>query len=85
MTPLEYHTISAREISAAVRIPEREVIGHLVHIRATTLKIGRHLPITPTVCKKCGFPFKKRERFFRPGKCPVCHNEHLAEPLYCIR
>jgi predicted Zn-ribbon and HTH transcriptional regulator len=85
MTLLEHHTLSARDISAAVRIPEREVIGHLEHIRASTLKIGRHLQIIPAVCKKCGFSFSKRERLSRPGKCPICHNEQLAEPLYCIQ
>ncbi len=85
MTLLEHHTLSARDISAAVRIPEREVISHLEHIRASTLKIGGHLQIIPAVCKKCGFSFSKRERLSRPGKCPVCHNEQLAEPLYGIQ
>ena len=84
-TLLEHHTLSARDISAAVRIPEREVIGHLEHIRTTILKIGLHLLITPAVCKKCGFSFRKRERLSRPGKCPVCHNEQLAEPRYGIQ
>lgn len=85
MTLLELHTLSARDISAAARIPEREVINHLEHIRATAQKVGRHLLITPAVCKKCGFSFTKRERLSRPGKCPVCNSEQLAEPLYSIR
>lgn len=85
VTLLEHHTLSARDISAAVRIPEREVIDHLEHIRASTLNIGRHLQITPAICKKCGFSFSKRERLSRPGRCPLCHNEQLAEPLYGIQ
>jgi transcriptional regulator len=81
-TLLERHTLSAREISAAVRIPEREVLDHLEHIRAATHKSGQQLLLTPAVCKKCGFAFRKRERLTRPGKCPVCRSEQIAEPLY---
>jgi predicted Zn-ribbon and HTH transcriptional regulator len=82
MTLLERHTLSAREISAAVRIPEKEVVGHLEHIRAATHKEALHLVVTPAICKKCGFTFRKRERLSRPGKCPVCRCEQIAEPLY---
>jgi hypothetical protein len=84
MKLLEHHTLSAKEISMAVRIPEKEVISHLEHIRTSTHNNDRHLLITPAVCKKCGFTFKKRERLTRPGKCPVCNNEQIAEPLYGI-
>jgi len=84
ITLLEHHTLSAQEISVAVRIPEKEVISHLEHIRTATHKNDRHLLITPAVCKKCGFIFKKRERLTRPGKCPLCHNEQIAVPLYGI-
>jgi predicted Zn-ribbon and HTH transcriptional regulator len=84
MTLLEQHTLSAREISAAVRIPEKEVLDHLEHIRAATHKSGQQLLLTPAACKKCGFAFRKRERLTRPGKCPVCRSEQIAEPLYGI-
>ena len=81
-TLLERHTLSAREISAAVHIPEKEVLNHLEHIRVATHMGGHHLLVTPAVCKKCGFAFRKRERLSRPGKCPVCRGEQIAEPLY---
>ena len=81
-TLLERDTLSAREISAAVRIPEKEVLDHLEHIRTATHKSGQQLHLTPAVCKKCGFEFRKRERLTRPGKCPVCRGEQIAEPLY---
>ena len=84
MSLLEQKTLSAKEISAAVRIPEKEVIGHLEHIREATHNSGRRLLITPAACKKCGFSFKKRGRLSKPGKCPVCQNEQIAAPLYYI-
>jgi predicted Zn-ribbon and HTH transcriptional regulator len=84
-TLLERQTLSAREISAIVRIPEKHVLDHLEHIRDTSDKDGKHILLTPAVCRKCGFSFKKRERLAKPGKCPLCRNEHIADPLYTIR
>ena len=84
-TLLERRTLSARDISAIVRIPEKEVLDHLEHIRIASHKDVQHLLLTPALCKKCGFTFRKRERLARPGKCPLCRNEQIAEPLYCIR
>ncbi len=84
MALLESQFLSAREISAAVHIPEKEVAGHLEHIRAALRKEGRRLSLTAAVCMKCGFAFRKRDRLTRPGKCPVCRNEQIADPLYGI-
>ncbi len=84
MVLLTEHPVSAREISAAAHIPEKEVAGHLEHIRAALRKEGRRLSLTPAICMKCGFAFRKRDRLTRPGKCPVCRNEQIADPLYCI-
>jgi predicted Zn-ribbon and HTH transcriptional regulator len=84
ITLLKQRTLSAREISAEVRIPEKEVLYHLAHIREALRKHERHLVMTPALCRKCGFAFKKRERLSRPGRCPVCRNEQIAEPVYGI-
>jgi predicted Zn-ribbon and HTH transcriptional regulator len=75
---------SARDISAAVRISEREVSAHLEHIRKSLLSSTRHLKIVPAECKKCGFIFAKREKLRRPGKCPVCKGESIQEPRFVI-
>ncbi len=82
---LEGKTLSAKEISASVRIPEKEVYTHLDHIHKTMSKRTRHLVVTPAECLKCGFVFKKRERLTKPGRCPVCHGELIEEPLFSIR
>ncbi len=74
--------LSAREISADVRIPEKEVYGHLDHLRRSLHRVGRRIAVTPAECRGCGFIFRKRERFEKPGRCPVCRGESVSEPLY---
>ncbi|OGR26855.1 MAG: transcriptional regulator [Desulfuromonadaceae bacterium GWB2_53_15] len=82
---LHEQTFSAMEISAEVRIPERDVCDHLEHIRQTIHVSGAVLQVTPAECRKCGFVFTKRDRLSSPSKCPVCRNEAILEPLFKIR
>jgi predicted Zn-ribbon and HTH transcriptional regulator len=77
--------LSAREISTLVGIPEKAVYGHLDHLRRTLHPRGRRLQIIPSACRKCGFVFGKRERLQRPGRCPVCRQQSISEPLFAIR
>lgn len=81
---LEGNTLSARNISSEVRISEKEVYGHLEHIQKSMAKEEVHLVVVPAECEKCGFVFKKRERLKKPGKCPACNSEKVAEPLFSI-
>lgn len=76
--------LSAKEISADVRISEKEVSGHLEHIKKSLSKSGHNLVITPSECNQCGFVFKKRDRLKKPGKCPVCSGESISAPLFSI-
>ena len=82
---LEGRTLSAREISAEVRVSEKEVYEHLEHIQKTAHKKSRDLIVMPAECRKCGFVFKKRDRLKKPGKCPVCRGELIQEPLFSIK
>jgi len=81
---LRGRTLSAKDISAEVRISEKEVYDHLEHIRKTVLKKDLHLEIYPAECVKCGFVFRKRERLKKPGRCPVCRSETIQHPLFSI-
>jgi predicted Zn-ribbon and HTH transcriptional regulator len=74
--------LSAKAISADARIPEKEVCGHLDHLRKTLRREGRRVVVTPAECLACGFVFRKRERFGTPGRCPVCRGESVSEPLF---
>ena len=77
-------TLSARDISGELRIAEKEVLEHLEHIRTALHAHGERLLITPAVCRKCGFEFRKRERLTKPGRCPVCQGEQIEPPLFSI-
>ena len=77
-------SLTAKDISAEVRIAEKEVYGHLEHIQKSLNKSGRHLHVTPAECLKCGFVFTKRDRLKTPGRCPVCHEEHIQEALFSL-
>jgi len=82
MTELEKRPLSAWDLSGRVGIPEKEVAGHLEHIRASLHRSGRQLEVQPAECAKCGFVFEKRGRLTRPSKCPVCHSESVHAPLF---
>jgi len=76
--------LSVKEISAMVGIPEKAVYSHLEHIKRTLHAEGRVLVVRPSECRKCGFVFRKRERFTKPGKCPACKGTSMEEPVFRI-
>ncbi len=84
VTALTEGPLSAKELSGAIGIPEKEVYDHLEHIRKSIVSTGRHLVVTPAECRKCGFEFSKRERLKKPSKCPVCRGESIHDPLFAI-
>jgi len=81
---IEGGLLSANEISGMVGIPEKEVAGHLEHIRISLHRTGRIFHVQPAECVKCGFVFEKRGRLTRPGKCPVCRSESIHAPRFSI-
>ncbi len=81
---LEEGPRTAKEISGAVRIPEREVGEHLVHLRKTLRAKGRRLEQLPAECLGCGFVFRKRDRLTGPGRCPVCKGEFISAPSFRV-
>jgi predicted Zn-ribbon and HTH transcriptional regulator len=84
MAELEQGPLSALELSGIVGIPEKEVAGHLKHIRQSLHRTVRHLVVHPAECVSCGFVFEKRERLTRPGRCPVCRSESVHAPLFSL-
>jgi predicted Zn-ribbon and HTH transcriptional regulator len=84
VSAIEEQPLTAKEISSAVRIPEKAVHDHLEHIQKTMYRRGLTFSVTPSECKKCGFVFKKREKLKKPGKCPRCRGEAITEPVFSI-
>lgn len=75
---------TARDISRALGIREKEVYEHLPHVERS---FGNGLSVIskPAECLHCGFVFKKRTRFTAPGRCPVCRSEAISPPVYGIK
>ncbi|MFP3984068.1 MAG: transcriptional regulator [Desulfurivibrionaceae bacterium] len=81
---LQEDTCSARDLSAAVRIPEKEVYEHLDHIKKSSGHLNLRFAIIPATCQKCGYSFAKREKLKKPGKCPACSSEWIEAPRFAI-
>ncbi len=76
--------MSARDLSRALGIREKEVVVHLSHIGRTAAAQGKKLFLHPFHCLSCGYVFKDRKRFTRPGRCPHCKGTHLESPIFRI-
>ncbi len=81
---LENFECNALDISRELSIREKEVYGHLDHIRRSLHCQNRELVITPYECLGCGFVFKKRTRLDRPGRCPKCKEGYINMATYKI-
>jgi predicted Zn-ribbon and HTH transcriptional regulator len=81
---LEEYSLSARQISGYLKIPEKDIYDHLEHIRKTLNKDNKHLLMNPASCTMCGFVYRKRDRVSTPGKCPLCHSSLIEPPSFSI-
>ncbi len=76
--------LTARELSGAVGIPEKDVAEHLVHLEKSLKALGGKLQVLPAECLACGFVFRDRRRFTRPGACPQCRATRIDPPAFRI-
>jgi len=76
--------MDARELSRAVGVKEKEVYEHLAHIARSQAAKGSKLAVRASECLSCGYVFKDRRRFTRPGRCPRCRESQLTSPFYHI-
>ena len=81
---LSENDMSARELSQAMGIREKEVYEHLPHIARSVAAQRKKVIIRPSSCLACGYVFKDRSRFTSPSRCPRCRRTHLQEPMYRV-
>ncbi|MCG8615828.1 MAG: ArsR family transcriptional regulator [Desulfobacterales bacterium] len=81
---LEKTPMTAREISQAVRIMEKDVPHHLAAIQKSLKRRKKRLKITPCCCRNCGFEFRQRNTFKKPGKCPGCRNPRIISAVFQV-
>jgi predicted Zn-ribbon and HTH transcriptional regulator len=76
---------TARDLSKAVGISEKDVAGHLGHLARSLRTHGEELTVVPPECLDCGFRFERREKLARPSRCPRCQSKRLSLPEFAIR
>lgn len=75
---------TAKELSRAVGISEKDVAGHLEHLTRSLRASGEQLQVTPASCLSCGYLFKSRDRLTRPTSCPDCRDTQIDPPAFQI-
>lgn len=82
---LSREKLTVRDISQELGIAEKEIYSHLDHIARSLTCRGGELIISPYRCLDCGYLFKDRQRFNRPGRCPRCKKSRLQPAAYQIK
>ncbi|MEJ2639057.1 MAG: transcriptional regulator [Desulfosarcinaceae bacterium] len=71
-----------RDLADALGIREAEAAEHLEHAARSLKSRGRKLKTTPAHCRQCGYAFRQRTRFTRPGRCPRCKSNRIQGAVY---
>lgn len=80
---LEQGPISLRELASLLALRMKEASRELDHVSRSVAP--RRIQIDPAICGGCGYVFRKRTRWTRPGKCPLCRSKRISEPLLSLR
>ena len=81
---LEKYPMTVRDISQAVGISEKDVCHHLAFIEKTVRQQGKSIDVEPYGCLNCGFTFKDRRAFTKPGRCPECRGGRISPAEFRI-
>lgn len=73
-----------RRLSQRLRISEKDVLAHMPHVQRSLARSGARLVIRAAFCWACGFTFKGRGRFTRPGRCPQCRQTRIEPPAFHV-
>jgi transcriptional regulator len=66
-----------RDLATLMRLPIRDLLDDLDHVRRSYLG---SFTIKPAVCRSCGFLFDQRDKMNTPSRCPTCKSERVAGP-----
>jgi hypothetical protein len=75
---------TARDLSSEIGVREKDVAQHLEHLERSALHRGERLVVVPATCLACGYAFRERSRFTRPGACPSCRSTRIDPPVFRI-
>lgn len=68
---------TAKDLSKAVRKSEKEVYGHLEH-----LKKAGEISVIPAKCSDCDYVFEERTKVKKPTRCPRCKSTAIEPPKF---
>jgi predicted Zn-ribbon and HTH transcriptional regulator len=74
--------MSARELSQAAKVSERDVASHLEHLTRSRSAQGERVEVIPAACVGCGYVFRDRARLTAPGACPECRATRITAPRF---
>ena len=75
---------TARELSQAAGIREKDVAEHLGHLSRSLAHRRERLAVEPAACIACGYRFAERSRLTRPGACPRCRSTRIDPQVFRI-
>lgn len=81
---LNEREMDARELSEELKVKEKEVYEHLVHVERSVEAAGDRFILAPSQCLLCGYAFEERRRLTRPSRCPRCRRSKIMNPSFRI-
>ena len=75
---------TARDLSQRLGISERDVPDHLRHLARSLRHTGERLVVQAATCLQCDFAFTRRDRYTRPGRCPICRSTRTSLPAFHV-
>jgi predicted Zn-ribbon and HTH transcriptional regulator len=76
--------VTARDLSKAIGVSERDVLAHLPHVARSLRAHGERLRVEPAQCLDCGFEYARREKPARPSQCTRCRGRRITLPRFAI-
>jgi hypothetical protein len=62
----------------------KAIVAEDIRHIARSLPPSHRLRVEPSICRKCGFTFSKRDRITDPSRCPRCRNEWISPQAFQI-
>ena len=81
---MENGFMTVRDLSQLVGVMEKEIFHHLEFIEKTIRSRKKRIGMEPYHCLDCGFKFKNRKKFKKPGRCPKCRDGRIAPAILWI-
>lgn len=71
------------ELATTFEIRAGDVLSHVEHISRSLDATDEQLLVAPPECEECGFT-DFDDLINRPGRCPHCKSEAVADPAFAI-